>query len=77
MHVRGLDARFYYSYSYFRWVKSMGVLGFSYCKDKGSRRTFKPRGSELKHNFRWHQVCLEAASGVTYSADRPHSLRGS
>ncbi|KAL1944409.1 hypothetical protein VTO73DRAFT_2839 [Trametes versicolor] len=41
-----------------RWeafVHSMDALGFKYCKDKGTKRTFKPRRLELQHNFKWHQ----------------------
>ncbi|EIW51989.1 uncharacterized protein TRAVEDRAFT_53973 [Trametes versicolor FP-101664 SS1] len=41
-----------------RWedfVHTMSALGFRYSTNKGSQRTFKPRRSELKPNFRCHE----------------------
>ncbi|EIW53623.1 uncharacterized protein TRAVEDRAFT_52741 [Trametes versicolor FP-101664 SS1] len=33
-------------------VHTMKALGYAYSNDKGSKRTFKPRRVELKHDFK-------------------------
>ncbi|EIW62385.1 uncharacterized protein TRAVEDRAFT_45205 [Trametes versicolor FP-101664 SS1] len=35
-------------------VRTMKALGFDYCKNSGSKRAFRPGGSEFQHTFGWH-----------------------